>query len=207
MGFSLPWSVSMRKARRCGGLENRYPSLGGSRVQSLPLRLGCKPHGYAVYRHRAWSNEAMILAKRDDVSDLTGAKLANGCSGYLDRPKRAPDGESLHLVHEARGPRNGADLYPRCAASSKRRRPCSCGTRSAWDASCCDGSDSGLPRMPTTTSSTWGGRRASSPRTPHLALAPAHTHPGVAEGNRSSGPAKEAAPPPGRTCWSPGFSR
>jgi hypothetical protein len=35
---------------------------------------------------------------------------------------------------------------PRCADSSKRRRPSSCGTRSDSDASCCDGSEAGAER-------------------------------------------------------------
>jgi hypothetical protein len=44
----------------CGGLENRYPSLGGSRVESLPLRLSRKAAYSSGLLDRAASTRASV---------------------------------------------------------------------------------------------------------------------------------------------------
>src|SRR5262245_1303957 len=64
---------------------------GGSvprEFESLPLRSVGKPHEYAVSRHHMSSVVATAVARFDDVTGLTDAKLANDCGGSLDRRSR-----------------------------------------------------------------------------------------------------------------------
>lgn len=53
-------------------------------IRPFTLRFAGKPHEYAVCRHHMSSVPATAVASFDDVTGLTGAKLANDCGGSLD---------------------------------------------------------------------------------------------------------------------------